>query len=43
MKVASSGRPLSRAVEYGVFEGLRGIVTAGTGGRGVVAPGGMCA
>jgi len=43
VKVAGSGRPLSGAAEYGMFKGLGGLVTAGTGGRGVVAPGGVCA
>jgi len=41
--VEGSGRPLSGAAEYGGFKGLGDLVTAGTGGRGVVAPGGVCA
>jgi len=41
--VAGSGRPFSGAAEYGVREGLRGLVAAGTGGGGVVAPRRVCA
>jgi len=41
LKVAGPGRPLSGAVEYGMLEGLWGLVATGTGGRGVIAPGGV--
>ena len=41
--MAGSGRSLSGATEYGVFKGLGGLVAAGTGGRSIVAPGGVCA
>jgi len=41
--VAGSGRPLSGTTEYGVLKGLGGLVAAGSGGRGIVASGGVCA
>ena len=39
--MAGSGWSLRGAAEYGVLNGLGGLVTAGTGGRGVVTPGGV--
>jgi len=41
LKVAGAGWPLGEATEYGVLEGLRGLLAAGAGGWCVVAPRGV--